>query len=279
MIKSLPNLYSFIGLPKESVKIITSESAAFYSFKKKPKKKFGENQLDDFGEIKNRELDVPDYELKMVQKRINCLLQEIPMPHNVYGSIKGRNNIMHAGRHLNHTNFLTIDLKDFFTKINYRTVFRMLLSHGFSNDTANVLTKLTTLKGVLPQGAPSSPVIANLVILDMIREISSFVRPFGITFTSYVDDLCFSSNSNFKNLVPELLCIIKRNYFLPSYKKVRYRTGCCEITGLIVCRNQLKIIPEMRLKSYTNIHVHEYVSLVKEFNMKYGQNKSNLIPI
>jgi RNA-directed DNA polymerase len=266
MVKSLPNLYSCIGLPKQAVELITSENASFYQFRVQPKIKFGEDQLDKFGKPRIRKLDVPDFKLKMVQKRINRLLQEIPMPNNMYGSIKGKDNIMHAGQHLNHSDFLTIDLEDFFTKINYRTVFRTLLSHGFSYDIANILTNLTTLRGVLPQGAPSSPVIANLVVLDMIREISSFVRPFGITFTSYLDDLCFSSNSNFKKLVPELLCIIRRNYFFPAYKKVHYKTDCCEITGLIVRHNELRIISEMRIKSYTNLHLHEYASRVKRFN-------------
>jgi RNA-directed DNA polymerase len=110
-------------------------------------------------------------------------------------------------------------------------------------DTANVFTKLTTLKGVLPQGAPSSPVIANLVAVEMIKEISSFVEPFNITFTSYLYDLCFSSNTNFKRLVPEIIAMIKRNYFFPAYKKIHYRIGSCEITGLIVSGNELRIIP------------------------------------
>ncbi|MEO7487669.1 MAG: reverse transcriptase family protein [Ferruginibacter sp.] len=267
MIKSLPNLYSYIGLVKEEAKAITVENASFYSPKTQPKKKFGENQIDKYGDTQFRNLEVPQFRLKMVQTKINKLLKQIPLPDNMYGSVIGKDNIKHAGQHLNHTHFLTIDLKDFFTKINYRTVFRIFLSHGFSYDTANVLTQLTTLRGVLPQGAPSSPVIANLVALDMTREISTFIKPFNITFTTYLDDLCFSSNSNFKVLVPKILAIIRKNYFFPAYKKIHYRTKCCEITGLIVHGNELKITQEMKMKSYTNIDLRAYVERVKKYNL------------
>ena len=269
MIKSLPNLYSRIGLRKDEADVLITENAAFYSPKAQFKKKLGENQIDEYGGIRFRYLEVPRFKLKMIQTKINVLLQQISLPDNMYGSVIGKDNIKHAGQHLNHSYFLTIDLKDFFTKINYRTVFRMLLSHGFSYDTANVLTQLTTLKGVLPQGAPSSPVIANLVVaLDMIREISTFIKPFNITFTTYLDDFCFSSNSNFRSLVPEILSIIRKSYFFPAYKKIHYRTGCCEITGLIVRGNKLKITQEMKMKSYTNIHLRAYVERVKKYNMK-----------
>jgi RNA-directed DNA polymerase len=270
MIKSLPNLYSRIGVRKDEADILIKENAAFYRTKTQPKKKFGENQIDEYGDIRFRDLEVPHFKLKMVQTRINALLQQISLPDNMYGSVIGKDNIKHAGQHLNHYNFLTIDLKDFFTKINYRTVFRMLLSHGFSYDTANVLTQLTTLRGVLPQGVPSSPVIANLVALDMIREISTFIKPFNITFTTYLDDLCFSSNSNFKCLVAEILVIIRNNYFFPAYKKIHYRTKCCEITGLIVRGNELKITQQMKMKSYTNIHLRAYVERVKKYNLEHS---------
>src|SRR5436190_8306674 len=123
MIKSLPNLYSRIRLPKEAVRAMTSNISNLYEKRSQPKRKFGEDQLDESGEIRYRKLNAPRFKLKIVQKRINDLLQEFTLPDNMFGSVIGKNNILHAAQHLNHTYFLTIDLKDFFHNIDSRTVF------------------------------------------------------------------------------------------------------------------------------------------------------------
>jgi hypothetical protein len=83
--------------------------------------------LDESGKIRYREVNAPRFKLKIVQKRINDLLQEFALADNMFGSVRGKNNILHAAQHLNHTYFLTIDLKNFFNNIDYRTVFRDVL--------------------------------------------------------------------------------------------------------------------------------------------------------
>ena len=191
----------------------------------------------------------------------------------MFGSMPGKSNILHAGEHLKHKYFLTIDLKQFFSNIKDYQVFDVLYSNGFSKDTASILTTLTTLKGFLPQGPPSSPMIENLVIADMVREITEFVKPFNIIFTSFVDDLAFSSNTCFRKLVKDIISIVKRNNFFPAYKKIHYRIDRCEITGLIVEGNQLKITPLMRRKSYTNKDLAIDVKRVADYNRQRNSIK------
>src|SRR6187399_3218730 len=101
MIKSLPNLYSSIGLSKEGVKIITENINNYYEKRSQPKRKFGEDQTDGEGKIRYRDLMVPKFKLKLVQQRINYIIQKIPLPDNMFGSVKGKNNILNAGQHLN----------------------------------------------------------------------------------------------------------------------------------------------------------------------------------
>ena len=266
MIKSLPNLYANIGLSKEELKSMIANISNLYREVERPKMKFGVEQINGLGKIKYRNLLVPAYKLKTTQKNIDLLLKNIPLPDNMFGSVAKKNNILHAGEHLNKKFFLTIDLKDFFLKITSYQVSKMLFANGFSKDTTSILTTITTLKNSLPQGAPSSPVIANLVIKNMVNEISDFVRPFSITFTSYVDDLAFSSDKCFKNIVTAIIDIIKKYGFFPAYKKIHYRTGSCEITGLIVCYDKLRIIPLMRIKASTNANLNTYVQRVDRFN-------------
>lgn len=277
MIKSLPNLYSCIGLSKEAIKIIIENINNYYEKRSQPKRKFGEDQTDGEGKLRYRDLMVPKFKLKLVQQRINYVIQKIPLPDNMFGSVKGKNNILNAGQHLHNRYFLTIDLKNFFSNINERQVFQMFYANDFSYDTAKILTRLTTLNGALPQGAPSSPVIANLVSLNMVNEIAAFVKPYNITFTSYVDDLCFSSKACFKKLVSDILHIVKRNHFFPAYRKIHYRTESCEIAGLIVYANQLKLIPEMRRKAYTNIPLNIYLQRIEKYNLEMSSQKSSKV--
>lgn len=266
MIKSLPNLYSFLRLDKVALEDITANIDSYYEKRKQPKKKFGRAQKQPNGKIRYRYLMAPRYRLKLVQQRINYALQEFPLPENMYGSICGRNNILNAGQHIGHKYFLTIDLENFFSNIDSRQVYKLFRAYDFSHDTANYLTKLTTLKGSLPQGAPTSPVLANLIIADMVKEIGAFVAPFNITFTNYLDDFSFSSDKSFKKLIPDILSIIKRNYFFPAYKKIHYQIDSCEITGLIVSGGQLKMIPEMRMRAYTDPDLKGYLNQIEKFN-------------
>ncbi len=123
----------------------------------------------------------------------------------MFGSVPKKNHIMNARQHLNQTHFLTIDSKSFFTNITHYQVHEMFLDHGFSYSTSHILTKLTTYHGALPQGAPSSPVIANLVFFNTAKKLFDFANSHDIIYTNYLDDQSFSSKGSFKELVPGIL--------------------------------------------------------------------------
>jgi len=234
MIKSLPNLYSFLHLTKSELNVIVNSTGNLYYSKNSPKKKYGEFQRDVQGHIKCRDLLIPCYPLKKIQKRINDLLHSIELPDYMYGSIRGKNHIMNALQHLEQEYFLTTDLKNFFPNINHHQVFHMFCNNGFSPSVSRILTKLTTYNKSLPQGATSSPVIANLVFVDTAQQLALLSEKHNIIFTAFLDDLSFSSKYCFKYLVSQILHMLKENSFHPSYSKIHYRRYRCEITGLIV---------------------------------------------
>ena len=87
-----------------------------------------------------------------------------------------------------------------------------------------------TRNGQVPQGIPTSTLIANLVFrptLDLILE-------YHIKFTIYVDDVTLSSARDFKHLVPEFLAILKRSGFRISHDKTFYKTKNLTVTGVVV---------------------------------------------
>jgi retron-type reverse transcriptase len=212
---------------------------------------------------------VPRGSLKIAQQRINDLLQSITLPDFMHGSIPGKNHILNAQKHLNQKYFLTIDLKKFFSNITHYQVHQMLHNNGFSYSTSHILTKLTTFQKSLPQGAPSSPVIANLVFLNTAKRLFEFGKSHRIIYTNYLDDQSFSSKHSFKLLAPKIIEVIKQDGFFPAHNKINYKTHRCEITGLLVKDDLLNLVPEMKKKAETNNFVKTYFEQIKQANIRF----------
>ena len=125
-----------------------------------------------FGEFWSRTINPPKNELKEIQKRINnFLVGNLSIPEYAFGGIKRRDNVKNARYHKGQKFVFQTDLKDFFPFITNKMVNDMFVRIGFSHDVASMLTKLTTYKGHLPQGAPTSTTIANLVFVPTGLEL------------------------------------------------------------------------------------------------------------
>lgn len=95
----------------------------------------------------------------------------------------------------------------------------MFLREGCTPAIARILTKLTTHKYQVPQGIPTSTLIANLVFKPIGMEIDQLAKEHHIKFSMFVDDITLSSKVDFKNLVPQFLAIIKKSGFRISHKR------------------------------------------------------------
>ena len=110
---------------------------------------------------------------------------------------------------------------------------------GFSADVAHILTKLSTRNGEIPQGVPTSTLLANIVFWPIGIKISNLAKVNDIKFTIYVDDMTLSSPSDFKNLIPHFMQILKDGGFQISHKKTFYKTKHPVVTGVVVHNNSL----------------------------------------
>jgi RNA-directed DNA polymerase len=205
--------------------------------------------LQDKKRSKVRHLWVPDAELMEVQRRIKSLvLDEFEVTEAVHGSVRGRSPASNASQHLGQSCVVTLDVRDFFTSVRHYIVYRMVRHElGMGRDVARLLTRLTTFRSYLPQGAPTSPSVANLVLAGPFDEpLSVEARKLGVTFTRFVDDIALSGpNARLLiNAVPRLLS--KRR--LPIWRntgrgrtKPKLKIMSCskpqEVTGLIVNAN------------------------------------------
>ncbi|OUO35056.1 reverse transcriptase domain-containing protein [Olsenella sp. An290] len=144
-----------------------------------------------------RRISSPMANLRRVQRAIANGLSEFYSPLKcVYGFVCERNVAMNALQHARKRTVLTLDLKDFFPSISAPRVRGLFMkAMDFPQDVADTLTNLVCYEGSLPQGAPTSPVISNMICFKMDRALLNFAANSGFTYTRYADDLVFSSTS------------------------------------------------------------------------------------
>lgn len=195
------------------------------------------------GEIATRQINSSRGKLKEVQTRLyDFMSKQVKIPQYVYGGIRGKNNVRNARLHQGNKYIFTTDLKSFFPSISHKQVFQMFLREGCTPAIARILTKLTTHKYQVPQGVPTSTLIANLVFKPIGTEIDQLAKEHHIKFSMFVDDITLSSKVDFKNLVPQFLAIIKKSGFRISHKKTHYQTKNPIITG-VICQNNRLLAP------------------------------------
>ena len=137
--------------------------------------------------------------LKKIQNRIlHEILREVEYPRYLQGSIKDkkhpRDYLTNCASHTLSRTLTTLDIESFFDSISYQKVFEMWkYFFKFPDDVSTVLTKLTTYKDFVPQGAMTSSYIANLIFWEFEPDLKEHLERRGFTYTRYVDDITISS--------------------------------------------------------------------------------------
>ncbi len=171
-----------------------------------------------------RVIEVPKARLMEIQRwLLHEILDEIPAHDAAHGFTRGRSVITHARVHTGRDALLRLDLKDFFASISAGRVYGILRAAGYADAVAHVLTGLCTntvpahvwqaVKAMqeqpqlleerfwfgrllatphLPQGAPTSPALANLAAFRLDRRLSGLAAASGVRYSRYADDLTFS---------------------------------------------------------------------------------------
>ena len=145
-----------------------------------------------------RAINAPQGLLKAVQRRLLPYLAALYGERApVHGFCAGRSIKTNAGAHIRRHYVFNVDLNDFFTTIHFGRVYGMFSKapHSLASPVARALTQLCCFNGVLPQGAPTSPVVTNLVCASLDAKLKALARQNSCRFTRYADDITFSSNA------------------------------------------------------------------------------------
>lgn len=144
-----------------------------------------------------RTIHAPHWPLANMQRKLLILLEEIYRPSSrAMGFIKGRGIRQNAAFHVGKRLILNVDIQDYFGLIHVGRIRRRLMAKPYelSNDIATTIAKLCTLNDFLPIGAPTSPILANIVTSSLDAQLLSFARQHGCFYTRYADDITFSTN-------------------------------------------------------------------------------------
>ncbi len=152
-----------------------------------------------------RLIHAPYWPLMNMQRGILRLLEEIYRPSpRAMGFVKRRGIRLNASLHVGKRLILNIDLEDYFPSIHFGRVRGRLMAapYNLSDDVATTISKLCTLDGSLPIGAPTSPILANIVSSSLDGELTRIARENGCFYTRYADDITISTNR--KNFPPSI---------------------------------------------------------------------------
>jgi RNA-directed DNA polymerase len=138
----------------------------------------------------------PNGIVRRAQMALAPILQDAYEAHPAaMGFLKERSILTNAQAHAGQNLVLNVDLKDFFPSINFGRVRGLFMAapFGMGPAAATVLAQLCTDRNGLPQGAPTSPPLSNLIAAGLDRRLSRLARANRVRYTRYADDITFST--------------------------------------------------------------------------------------
>lgn len=200
-----------------------------------------------------REIAAPNSDLKSIQKKLAFLLQRYRhsiweekglSPNIAHAFEKKKGIITNARIHRNKRYVVNIDLVDFFGSIHLGRVigyFEKNENFKVSHEVATVMAQLCCHKGKLPQGAPTSPIVSNLICEILDFKLLQIAKKYRLDYTRYADDLTFSTNETtflekYELFYNSVSGAIHHAGFEINTKKTRvlYRDSRQTVTGLVV---------------------------------------------
>lgn len=231
----LEDLADATRLSPEFVRYLAFRTDRLYKVFQVPKRSGGE-----------RTIAQPSRALKGIQGWIlRNILDRLSSSVHCKGFERRTSILDNALPHVGSAVVLTIDLEDFFPSITGDKVFGIFYSIGYSRAVSHILSNLCLFDNRLPQGAPTSPKLANLICSRLDARISGYAGPKGIVYTRYADDVTLSGQSfdGLSKAIHFIPFILRDEGFCINKKKTvfsgtRHRK---KVTGLVLSSNSVGI--------------------------------------
>ena len=201
-----------------------------------------------------RKLSVPDLILKRVQKSIaDNILVQFPVSRYAKAYKVGSSVQRNAQPHIGKKKLLKLDIEGFFDHILYSQVKDIVFcEEKFAEPIRILLTMLCYYKESLPQGAPTSPAITNIIMFDFDETVGVFCNKKNIAYTRYCDDMTFSGDFD----EGEVITFVKKELFK---------------LGLFLKNRKTVVVPASKRQTVTGIVVNEKLNITKEYKRNIRQ--------
>lgn len=243
------HLALLIGYDYSFLLSASNKSTSFYKHYEVPKRSGG-----------TRSIDEPLPSLKEIQ---HWILSEILVPASkvmvspvAKAFMPGKSLRDNARFHRRRKKVVALDIQDFFPSIGFGAVYGIFQRMGYTNPVCVMLSRLCTLRGKLPQGAPTSPMLSNIFLEDLDKKLFQYCRNRNIQYTRYADDLIFSGNDlKQQHLIPYVQMLLSSNKLKlnESKTKIMGRGMQQHVTGVVV-NEKLQVSRDYRDKIRQEIY-------------------------
>ncbi|WP_220025589.1 reverse transcriptase domain-containing protein [Idiomarina fontislapidosi] len=214
-----------------------------------------------------REITTPIKPLKEIQRKLKPLIEPYTSHREAaHGFIEGKSIVSNASRHVRKNFVFNLDLLDFFGSINFGRVKRLFESAPFNlpAKVATVVAQIVCFDNQLPQGAPTSPLISNLIAFKLDGNLTALARRAGVNYSRYADDLTFSSNS---------LNLLKNHGILTIDESAQVKVGkdlknIIKANGFDINVNKTRLQGRGQHQGVTGITVNRKVNVTRSFVRK-----------
>jgi len=214
-----------------------------------------------------RVIHEPRQRLKVLQERVLAFLYEHAAPAKpcVHGFTPKRSIVTNAQMHCSQKtqHLLNIDIEDFFPSITFyrvRGVFQKK-PFEFSFPVATVLAHLCTFSGVLPQGAPTSPLLSNLVCRSLDRDLMTLAKRHRATYTRYADDLTLSFSVRRAESLPSNICSFDSGILTLGHEL----QALIEHHSFRINPNKSRLSTRLHRLEVTGITINEFPNIKRKF--------------
>lgn len=201
-----------------------------------------------------RQIEAPNRKLKWMQKGIKAQLETLfEAEPGAHGFVPGRSIQSNAGIHVGQRYILNLDIAGFFPSIKRGRVQTVLQLDPIqlSKPAARILAEFCTRNRALPQGAPTSPTLTNLVCMRLDRKLDNLARHYQCRYSRYADDITISGPS--KELMQHLL------------KRI---TKILKTEGFNVQESKTRILPSSQRQEVTGLSVHNFVNSPRTYRRR-----------
>lgn len=245
-IKSIEQLSLILGFTSETLIEVSSNLKSYFYYKRISKGN------------KTRTLVIPHGKFKDILKALNRkVLQKVALPVAIKGGRKKISIYENAELHCGQKVVATLDIDNFFPSISSKRVGHALLGIGCSEVVADLLVKLTTCNGRIPLGFPTSPALANIVLIPMANRFQKLSEQHNLRCSFWIDDITLSGSlrvSRLKNLFHKI--VTQEGFRINEKKSIKFMENSAPqvVTKLSVNDNKPKVMREYRRSLRSLLH-------------------------